>query len=293
MSPGAAEAPPSSEAAVRQAVATATGMTARRVAPLSGGCVAEAYRVELADGTTVAVKRDPAGRLAVEGFMLDYLRRHADLPVPAVIHCDDTLLVMDYVATAGRIDSAVERHAAALVAGLHGVTAPRFGFVRDTAIGGLHQPNPEGDSWVRFFRDHRLLAMGRRAHAAGHLTCATLLRLEKFCARLERFIAEPPAPALLHGDLWGGNVLVRDGRVAAFIDPALYYGDPEVDLAFATLFSTFGAVFFERYAELRPIAPGFFEARRDIYNLYPLLVHTTLFGGHYGNAVHRIVARFV
>jgi len=276
-----------------RALEAATGVAPRRVARLSGGCVAETYRVELEDGTTVAVKRDSAGRLAVEGFMLDYLRRHAGLPVPAVIYCDDTLLVMGYIATAGQIDPAVEAHAAALVAGLHNVTAPRFGFERDTAIGGLSQPNPESDSWVRFFRDHRLLHMGRRAHDAGNLTRATFLRLEKFCTRLGRFLPEPSAASLLHGDLWGGNVLVRDGRVAAFIDPAIYYGDPEVDLAFATLFSTFGAAFFDRYAELRPIAPGFFEARRDIYNLYPLLVHAALFGGHYGNAVHRIVARFV
>jgi len=290
MSPAA---PPSRHEPLAQALEAATGVAPRRVAPLSGGCVAEAYRVELEDGTTVAVKRDPEGRLAIEGFMLDYLRRHADLPVPAVIHCDDTLLVMEYIATAGQIDPDVEAHAAALVAGLHGVTAPRFGFERATAIGGLSQPNPESDSWVRFFRDHRLLHMGRRAHEAGNLTRATFLRLEKLCARLGRFLPEPTAPALLHGDLWGGNVLVRDGRVAVFIDPAIYYGDPEVDLAFSTLFSTFGSAFFDRYAELRPIAPGFFESRRDIYNLYPLLVHATLFGGHYGNAVHCIVARFV
>jgi len=288
-----AGAPSAGAAPLAEAVEAAIGLAPRGVAPLTGGCVAEAYRVELADGRRVAVKRDSAGRLAVEGFMLDYLRRHAGLPVPAVLHCDDTLLIMEYIATRGRIDPAAEAHAAALVAGLHDVTAPRFGFARDTAIGGLPQPNPESDSWVRFFRDHRLLQMGRRAHEAGHLTQATLLRLEKFCARLGCFLPEPSAPALLHGDLWGGNVLVRDGRIAAFIDPAIYYGDPEVDLAFSTLFSTFGPAFFDRYAERRPIAPGFFEARRDIYNLYPLLVHATLFGGHYGNAVHSIVARFV
>lgn len=290
MSPGAS-AP--RHGTLAQAIEAATGMAPLGVAPLSGGCVAEAYRVALPDGTTVAVKRDATGRLAVEGFMLDYLRRHSDLPVPGVIYCNDHLLVMEYVATAGRIDSAVETHAAALVAGLHGVTGPRFGFERDTAIGGLPQPNPERESWVPFFRDRRLLHMGRRAHDAGNLARATLVRLEKLCARLGRFLAEPPAPALLHGDLWGGNILVRDGRVAAFIDPAIYYGDPEVDLAFSTLFSTFGSAFFDRYAELRPIAEGFFESRRDIYNLYPLLVHATLFGGHYGNAVHRIVARYV
>ena len=85
--------------------------------------------------------------------------------------------------------------------------------------------------------------------------------------------------------------LHRDGRVAAFIDPATHYAHPEVELAFSTLFGTFGRAFFDRYAQLRPIEPGFFERRRDVYNLYPLLVHAILFGGGYGRQVEAIAVR--
>ena len=92
--------------------------------------------------------------------------------------------------------------------------------------------------------------------------------------------------------MWGGNVLVREGRIAGFVDPAIYYADAEIELAFSTLFSTFGEPFFARYGEIRPMRPGFFEQRRDIYNLYPLLVHTRLFGGHYAGAVKRTLKRF-
>jgi fructosamine-3-kinase len=117
-------------------------------------------------------------------------------------------------------------------------------------------------------------------------------RLERFCGRLERYIDAPAAPSLVHGDLWGGNILVKAGRIAAFLDPAIYYADAEIELAFTTLFGTFGEAFFERYRERRAIAPGFFEARRDIYNLYPLLVHTRLFGGHYAASVDGILRRY-
>ena len=117
-------------------------------------------------------------------------------------------------------------------------------------------------------------------------------RLEAFCGKLERHLDEPAAPSLIHGDLWGGNILVKAGRIAAFVDPAIHYADAEVELAFTTLFGTFGQAFFDRYREHRPIAPGFFEARRDIYNLYPLLVHTTLFGGHYAASVDGILRRY-
>ena len=74
--------------------------------------------------------------------------------------------------------------------------------------------------------------------------------------------------------------------------PAIYFADAEIELAFATLFNTFGDSFFARYSERRPLRPGFFEERRDLYNLYPLLVHVRLFGGGYVGAVERILDRF-
>jgi fructosamine-3-kinase len=135
--------------------------------------------------------------------------------------------------------------------------------------------------------------MGRQALDMGTLRRETYSRLEAFCAdKLDTYIEEPDRPSLIHGDMWGGNVLCRDGRIAAFIDPAIYHADPEIELAFSTLFGTYGDRFFRRYDEHCPIRPGFFEARRDIYNLYPLLVHATLFGGHYASQVDGILRRF-
>ena len=274
------------------AIEAAVGQRPSQVGKLSGGCVGEVYKVELRDGTQLVAKVSESGGLAVESFMLGYLKIHSALPVPEVLHAADNLLLLEFIETSSGLNAGAESHAAELLAALHGVGAENFGFEGTTVIGGLPQPNPWTPRWREFFRDQRLLYMGRLALDRGNLIRATFARLEKLCGRLEDYIDEPAKPALIHGDCWGGNVLTRDNRIAAFVDPAIYYADAEIELAFATLFSTFGTAFFERYQELRPIAPGFFEARRDIYNLYPLLVHSALFGGQYPDRVHRTLARY-
>lgn len=277
---------------VAERVAAALGAPPVQVRPLAGGCIAEVRRLDLADGRRVVAKIAPEGGLAIEAWMLGYLAERSPLPVPAVHLGDDDLLVMDWLDGGGRLDAAAQADAARHVAALHAVTAPTFGLERDTLIGPLHQPNPPTERWIDFFRDHRLLSMGRVALDRGHLPPDVFADLERFSARLGDFIGEPPAPSLLHGDLWGGNVLAGQGRVVGFIDPAIYHGDPEMDLAFSTLFGTFGKPFFDRYAELAGLRDGFFETRRDIYNLYPLLVHTALFGGGYAGSVARTLERF-
>ncbi len=257
--------------------------------PISGGCIARVYKVVLESGRTIVAKVGDDG-LAVEGFMLDYLAHH--LAVPEVILAEAGLLLMEHLESGGPLDGGAQAHAADLLARLHGVTAERFGFERATLIGGLHQPNDQSLSWLAFFRDHRLLYMGAQAHDAGRLPGAVLTRLEALAGRLDEWLAEPERPSLIHGDMWGGNVLCRDGRITGFVDPAIYYADPEIELAFSTLFGTFGDAFFGRYRELRPMATGFFEERRDLYNLYPLLVHVRLFGGAYVGQVERTLRRF-
>lgn len=262
-----------------------------RVAPLAGGCVADVRRADLADGSRVVVKHDPDGGLEIEGWMLRELARHG-LPVPEVRHVDDHLLVMAFLETGGALDDRAQTHAADLLAALHGVGAEAYGLDRATVIGGLPQPNPREADWRVFFRDHRLIQMADQALAAGRLPTGLRHRIERLGDRLDALIPEPQAPGLIHGDMWGGNILTRPGGVAGFIDPAIYFADPEIELAFSTLFATFGDAFFRRYQEHRPLAPGFFEERRDLYNLYPLLVHVRLFGGGYVGSVDRTLRRF-
>jgi fructosamine-3-kinase len=285
----------SEQPSIADLVAAATGERPVSVAPLSGGCIARVYRCTFADGRASVAKvavsacSGPAPSLEPEGFMLTYLAQRTRLPVPPVRSCSDTLLVLDLVASDGDVSTGAERHAAELLADLHAISAPSYGLDRDTLIASISQPNPWSASWVAFFRDHRLLYLASLAAGAGRIAAATLRKIQSLAARLGELIPDRPTPALLHGDVWSGNVLVRSGRVAAFIDPAIYYGHAEVELAFIRLFSTFGAPFFHRYSEIRPIEPGFFGGREHLYNLYPLLVHAYLFGGHYeGEVLERL-----
>lgn len=134
--------------------------------------------------------------------------------------------------------------------------------------------------------------MAREAHGAGRLPVEDLTRIDRLAGSLSEYIPEPEAASLIHGDVWGGNVVSGNGGIAAFLDPAIYHADPEIELAFITLFGTFGESFFERYGEIRAIPDSFFEFRRDLYNLYPLLVHVRLFGGGYLGAVQSALKRF-
>ena len=282
--------------ALADRLADALGVAPRSLEPLGGGCVGEVYRARMAVGPDVVVKVDRSGRprLDIEGAMLVYLGERSSLPVPRVLHAGPNLLVMEFVESGGATPRA-DLHAADCLAALHGITSPdaRFGFECDTLIGGLRQPNPWTGSWLEFFRDQRLLHMAREAAGAGRLPGPTLARVKRLAERLERWIdSARSAPSLIHGDVWGGNVLISGDRVAAFIDPAISYADPEIELAFTTLFSTFSEAFYRRYAEHRPIADGFFEERRDLYNLYPLLVHVRLFGGTYVGSVENTLGRF-
>ena len=258
------------------------GSEVRSLRPLHGGCIAEVARVDLADGRALVAKRSRGLDLTLEAFMLGELRRLSPLPVPDVLASEPDLLLLAYVEhdPAG-LDDAAQRHAAELLAATHAVRGPAFGYERDTLIGPLPQPNPWTGRWLPFFRDQRLLLTAERARRAGHLPSQTARRLETLAGRLERWLDEPAAPALLHGDLWSGNILARRGRIVATLDPAIYYGHPEVELAFTTLFGTFGEPFFDAYTAIAATEPGFHELRRDLYNLYPLLVHVTLFGAGY------------
>ena len=278
---------------IEKKIERAAGSRPTGSSALGGGCIADVRRVTLEDGRALVAKCGGEGSgLALEGVMLRYLAEHSQLPVPDVLHADDGLLLMTCLETGGGLNAPVQIHAAELVADLHNVTAEKFGFERDTVIGGLHQPNPWTDSWLDFFRDQRLLAMSNQGLKAGRLPARTMSRIESLAARLERWLDDDSEPSLIHGDMWTGNVLSHQGRISGFVDPAIYYADAEIELAFSTLFGTFSDPFFQRYNELRPIKPGFFEERRDLYNLYPLLVHVRLFGGHYVSSVEQTLSQF-
>ena len=218
--------------------------------------------------------------------MLRDLARLSSLPVPNVWHVDPGLLVMDRLPGSTGANDAAQRNLAELIAELHGVEGPAFGYERDTLIGPLGQPNSPDDSWASFFARHRVLHFAELAEERGRLPTGGLQAAQRLARAMQdhphRYMAPGELPVLVHGDLWSGNVLSEGDRITGIIDPAIYYADREIELAFMGLFGCVGRAFFECYHELRPIAEGFFEHRQGLYRVYPLLVHAALFGGGYG-----------
>ena len=265
-----------------------------RIRPLSSGHNARLSIVDVADGRVLVAKEAtaPNAKLDIEGRMLRYLAEHSELPVPHVWHNSADLLMMDHLPDDGRMTPKAEQQAAEALAALHQVQGKQFGLDWDTLIGPLHQPNSPSSSWVEFFAQQRLWHMAKAAHDEGKLPADLLHKLEAFLPQLPHLLSEPKFPALIHGDAWQGNVLCGANGLSGFIDPAIYYGHPEVELAFTTLFGTFSERFYHHYDAHNPIADGFWEIRKDVYNLYPLLVHVRLYGSSYLSAVESTVKKF-
>lgn len=269
-------------------------MTPATVSRLTGGCIADVFRVRLPDGADIVAKYDTSQepRLDREGYMLRELAR-AGAPVPRVISASPRLLLMEHIPNNGRRSQQGETELANIIADLHEHTATRYGLEHDTLIGPLDQPNPRADHWPALYAEHRLLYMTQKAAEQDTLPIGTAGLITAICERIDTLIPEPNPPALIHGDLWAGNVLWLDGSPAAIIDPATYHADREIELAFIDLMGNVGPGFWEAYEQRFPIAPGFWEIRRDLYAMYPLLVHATLFGGTYGQSVHTIASRLI
>ncbi|WP_410601088.1 fructosamine kinase family protein [Amycolatopsis sp. lyj-90] len=267
----------------------ATRITGRAVVEQRGlaGAVTE---VVLDSGDTVVVKRGHARKAtSAEAAGLRWLGEAGAVRVPEIRGFDDEWLVTELVGGGRPTHHAAERLGRGLAA-LHAAGAPAFGAAPpegpvDAWIGLAPMENAQGEDWPEWYAEHRVLPYVRRAVDEGTLDGAEAAVIEQACARLPEVAGPAEPPARLHGDLWNGNVLW--GAVeASIIDPAAHGGHRETDLAMLQLF---GCPLLDRvlaaYQEVTPLADGWTD-RIGTHQLFPLLVHTVLFGRSYaGQAV--------
>ena len=165
----------------------------------------------------------------------------------------------------------------------------KYGFTQNNFIGAGSQNNAICDSWIDFFREYRLEQQFR---LVGEFWDSYERKaMQSLLDHLDEYLVEPDFPSLLHGDLWGGNFVTGPDGGAWLIDPAVYVGHAEADLAMTELFGGFVPAFYGAYQEVSPLLPGYAD-RRELYNLYHLLNHLNLFGEGYYGAVMRIVRRY-
>jgi fructosamine-3-kinase len=173
------------------------------------------------------------------------------------------------------------------LAKLHEVKSDQYGLDHDNYIGSLAQSNTKHPDWKSFFITERIQPQLKLAMEKGLIDMEMIKQFESFFDHFDDLIPEEP-PALLHGDLWNGNYLVSNSGKAALIDPAVYFGHREMDLAMTKLFGGFDAEFYQAYNEKFPLKKGW-EKRIPIHNLYPLLVHVNLFGSGYVSQIKLIL----
>jgi len=267
-----------------------------QVKPVSGGDINEAACIKTGMGNFFVKWNDARrfpGMFEAEAKGLLLLKEAGGIYIPEVILTGETgdfsFLVLEYVQAGSKISGFMEDFGRSL-AGLHKHTNPFFGLDHNNYIGSLPQSNSKNHKWTDFFIEERLEKQVKMSRNSGEIGRSLVSAFERLYKELPTIFPDEP-PALLHGDLWGGNYMTApDGR-ACIYDPAVYYGHREMDLGMSKLFGGFGPEFYEAYDRAYPLEKNW-HRRTDICNLYPLMVHVNLFGGSYVYSVQSILKQF-
>ncbi|MDM8529123.1 fructosamine kinase family protein [Anaerolineales bacterium HSG24] len=265
---------------------------------VGGGDISKAAQLSLSDGRQLLLKWRPRAvptMFTTEAKGLTLMREAAhSLVVPEVFaaeESDGTRPAFILMAWLGRANRSTGTALGRGLADMHRVSSPTYGLDHDNFIGANPQRNSQHDNWVDFFREERIVYQMELAGQNRYLNRQRQKQLDRLLVRLNDLLPPNPPISLLHGDLWGGNWLVTETGQPALIDPAVYYGDREAELAFTELFGGFPSDFYRAYNESWPLDAGYAE-RKTLYNLYHLLNHLNLFGEGYGGRVDSILRRY-
>ena len=270
----------------KEHIAQAIGSPISKVNTVSGGDISKAYCVHTSTHRFFLKVNESA--IALEMFLaekkgLENINLAKTIKAPKVIHCGQhkncSYLLLEFIESKNPTSKDFEALGHQL-ADLHTFSVgDSFGWTQDNYIGSLPQSNKNHPEWTLFYVHERLLPQLKMAKEKGLLDSSDIpseSNLVKGCLEFYPKVK----PALLHGDLWSGNYLISTQGIPYLIDPALYFGHHEVDLAMTQLFGGFSSRFYAAYAEQIPVET-LQDERRDIYQLYYLLVHLNLFGRTY------------
>ncbi len=268
-----------------------------KIQPLSGGDINAAYRLQ-AENLSFFVKLNSPDRLPMfeaEAAGLEALAQTQTIRVPRLITCGQTskhaFLVLEYIAL-NNMNTRSEQLLGQQLAQLHLHKQPYFGWHCDNTIGSTVQVNGQYHDWVRFWQEHRLRHQLNLAAAKGYDGRLQTLG-EKLCTDFKPlFSGYQPQPALVHGDLWGGNAAADEQGNPVIYDPACYFGDRETDLAMTELFGGFSPAFYQAYQAVYPLDPGY-ARRKTLYNLYHILNHLNLFGQSYLYQAENMISKLL
>lgn len=273
---------------------------------IPGGDINKAYGMQLSNGKILFMKTNEKQK--VDLFLSEAINLWAisltntiNTPKLLAYGTDDSeeigysFLLMEYIEL-GDIKDEFWNVFAEKLASMHKadtsslVKNGKFGFLQDNFIGRTQQINLAKDSWVEFFRDNRLVPQFKMAEK--YFEKDDFSKMDKLLNKLDKILVEPEKPSLLHGDLWGGNVLCDTKSLPLLIDPACYVGHPEADIAMTELFGGFSGKFYDAYKNTGLLQSGYSE-RRDLYNLYHILNHLNMFGKTYLSAARSIIDSYL
>ena len=266
--------------------------------PVGGGCIADSRKIITESGREFFLKSGNKGNrmFRCEANGLKELAKAQCMRIPQVIAVEDNFLLLEYISQGIRSKHFFEEFGRNF-AQLHRFQSDKFGFYEDNYIGATPQLNipdkEEERDWVTFYFNKRLLYQYKLAEKNGYATSRMKNSFSKLESRIDSILkgSEEP-PCLLHGDLWGGNYLCDTEGKTVLIDPAVYYGHREADLAMTKLFGGFSTAFYESYLCEYPLPAGW-EYRENIYKLYHVLNHLNLFGTGYLFEAVQIVEDYV